>query len=137
MAEALITLEQARAHLRIDDVDSAGGPDDPWLAMAIPAVSEAVALWLKDSWRLYDLERDSNGDVLYDSQGEGFPLLDSNGDPTVRSVVQAACLLELERLDRFRGGEGDADVPDSAGHGYVLGKGATSLLVALRRPTIG
>ena len=102
----------------------------------IPAVSEAVATWLKDSWRLYELATDSNGDVLYDSQGEGFPLLDSNDEPTVRALVQMACLLELERLDRFRGGEGDGDVPDSAGHGYILGKGATSLLVALRKPTV-
>ena len=136
MTQNLVSIEDAREHLRVD-TDSQGSILDPWLNKWIPVVSDAVATWLKDSWRLYVLETDSNGDPLYDSQGEGFPVLDSNGDPTVRSVVEGACLLELERLDRFRGGEGDADVPDTAGHGYILGKGATALLAALRRPTIG
>ena len=40
----LVTIEQAREHLRLDS-DSDGGADDGWLAMFIPAASEAVALW--------------------------------------------------------------------------------------------
>lgn len=127
----LVTIEEARAHLRIDDVDSDGSPDDLWLNIFMPAISEAVANWLKDEWRLYVAEVDSGG-VVVDSSGDPVPALPL----AARPVVKAATLIELERQFRFRGGESEADVQSHEGHGYTLGKGATALLSSLRKSTV-
>lgn len=134
----LVTLEECYAHLRLDEVDSNGSPDDPWLQVFIPAISQAVALWVKSEARLYIPEVDSNGQVILDSSGEPVPELDSNGNPTPLPVVRAAVLVELERQYRSRGGEDDTFVEDfgNAGYGYVLGRGSTALLTPLRRPTV-
>lgn len=131
----LIARADAYAHLRLD-VDSGESPDDPWLDIWITAVSAAVRRWLKDDWRLYEPELDSAGEVVLNSDGDPVPALDSSGSPTPLAVVKAACLIELERQYRFRGGDGAADVPPDAGWGYVLGKGATMLLAPLRRTTV-
>jgi hypothetical protein len=131
----LVTMAEAKHHLRIDDYDSSGSPDDPWLQIFIPAVSEAVATWLKHEWRLYVAEVDSYGTVV-DSSGDPVPALDSNGDPTPRPVVKAAVLVELASQYRFREGEGENVVPQDAGHGYILSKGATALLAGLRKSTV-
>lgn len=135
MALELVTLEQARAHLRLD-ADSNGSPDDLWLQDAIPDVSDAVALWLKDEWRLYMIERDPDGEPVLDSNGDPVPEVDSSDLPIVRPAVRRAVLLELASQYRFREGEGDNVVPADAGHGYVLSKGATALLAPLRRSTV-
>lgn len=127
----LVTIEEARAHLRIDDVDSDGSPDDLWLSIFMPAISEAVANWLKDEWRLYVAEVDSGG-VVVDASGDPVPALPL----AARPVVKAATLIELERQFRFRGGESEADVGSHEGHGYTLGKGATALLSSLRKSTV-
>lgn len=131
----LITKQDAYAHLRLD-VDSGGSLDDPWLDIWIPAVSGAVRRWLKDDWRMYEPELDSAGEVVLNSDGDPVPALDSSGNPMPLAIVKAACLIELERQYRFRGGDGAADVPADAGWGYVLGKGATMLLASLRRATV-
>jgi hypothetical protein len=132
----LVTMDEARYHLRLDDVGSDGGPDDPWLQIFIPVVSDAIATWLKDEWRLYMPELDSNGDPVLDSEGDPIPALDSNGDPTPRPVVRGAALVELGSQFRFREGEGTNVVPTEAGHGYILSKGATALLAGLRKSTV-
>lgn len=132
----LVTIQQAREQLRIDDYDEDGGPDDPWLNIFIPAISEAVAEWVKNTARLYVPEVDSNGDIVTDSNGDPVPALDSNGQKTVRRVVQAAVLIELERQYRSRGGEDDTGVDASAGYGYMLGKGSVALLQSLRKSTL-
>lgn len=133
----LVTMEEARAHLRIDDVDSDGGPDDPWLAMFIPAISEAVMLWLKDPWRAYVPELDSDGNPILNSDGEPYPEVDSDGNDVVRWSVKAAVLVELASQYRYREGEGKENVmPPDAGYGYVLNKVSTNLLTPLRRPTV-
>jgi len=129
---ALVTAEQARFQLRVD----AGTPDDDWIALWIPIVSAAVASWLKDAWRLYEPEVDSGGVVVTDSNGDPVAALDSSLEPIVRAEVQGAVLVELASQYRFREGEGDNVVPGDAGHGYVLSKGATALLVPLRRSTV-
>ena len=131
----LVTIQEAREHLRLD-ADSAGGADDAWLMIFIPAISQAVALWLKDSWRLYVQEVDSGG-----------PVVDSAGDPVpaeplvVKPVVKAAVLLEIASNYRFREGEGvDNFTPTgdlySGRYGYILNKTSTALLHGLRRPTV-
>ncbi len=34
----LVTIDDARQQLRLDEIDSNGGADDAWLALAIPGV---------------------------------------------------------------------------------------------------
>lgn len=133
----LITREQAYEHLRLD-YDSNGSADDGWLDVFIPAVSEAVRRWLKEDWRLYEWETDSDGNIVRDSDGNPVPLLDSDGEPVVKPVVRAACLLELASQYRFREGEGrDNAVPSHEGYGHGLtSKAAVALLTTIRRPTV-
>lgn len=131
MAFELVTKQEAYDALRI------GSESDSWLTLWIPAASEAVSMWLKDSHRLYYPEIDSNGEVVVDSNGDPVPAYDSNGDRTVLEVVKAAVLLELASLYRYREGEGqDNVVPSDAGYGYILNKTSTALLTRLRRPTL-
>lgn len=89
--------------------------------------------WLKDDWRAYVPEIDSNGDPVTDSNGDEIPAL-----PLLpKFQVKAAVLLELGSAFRFREGEGaENTVPDAAGWGYVLNKASTSILTPLRRPTV-
>jgi len=126
-----VTPEDVREQLRIDSE-----ADDRWLAIWIPAVSASVAAWLKQEWRLYVLQRDSNGDVVTDSSGVPLPVLDSDDLPVLQPTVIAATLLELASQYRYREGEGDNAVPADAGHGYVLSRAATAQLAPLRRTTV-
>lgn len=126
-----VTQADAREQLRIDS-----DADDRWLAIWIPAVSASVTAWLKQEWRLYVLQRDSDGELVRDSAGRPVPAEDSNGDPILHPAVIAATLLELASQYRFREGEGDNVVPGDAGHGYVLSKAATAQLAPLRRTTV-
>ena len=124
----LCTVAEAKHHIRID-----GDDDDAWLGVMIPAVSEAVRLWLKDEWRAFVLLTDSDGDVVLDSDGVPVVDVDSNGAPTVKPVVKAATLIELAQQYRYRDGK---DAGAVAGNGYVLGVGATALLASLRKSTV-
>lgn len=136
----LISKADAYEHLRLD-YDSDGSPDDGWLDIFIPAISEAVALWLKDEWRLYVVEVDSDGAIVLDSDDVPVIELNSDDEPTVRHAVRAACLVQLASEYRFREGDGANDMAqggrsiDGRGHGYVLCRGATALLASLRKPT--
>lgn len=128
----LVTLEEARDHLRLDE-----GQDDTWLGIFIPVISQAVALWLKMDWRLYEPEIGVDGEVVTDSAGDPVPAIDSSGEPIVKPVVRGAVLMELASAYRFREGEGkDNMVPADAGHGYVLNKASTALLAPLRKSTV-
>ena len=123
----LVTKAQAFNHLRFDtDPDS-----DIW----IPVVSEAVIGWLKDWWRVYQIET-VDGVPVVDSNGDYIALEDSNG-MIPRARVVGAVLLELESMNRFRDGGGkDNVVPDPAGWGYALNKASTALLSSLRKSTV-
>lgn len=132
----LVTIEEARHQLRLDEPGSDGGPDDGWLAIWIPAVSEAVASWLKDRWRLYLPSRDSDNEIILDSDEIPVPEVDSNGDPIIHPIVRAAVLVELASQYRFREGEGDNRVEAHEGYGYTLSKTATALLSGLRKSTV-
>lgn len=125
----LVTLAEARAHLRTDN-----DADDAWLSTWIPAISQAVLTWLKDEWRAYELLTVDDV-VQVDSSDEPIIYEDSNG-PVVKPVVTAACLVEIAQQYRFRDGSGAAAVPSHWGHGHVLGAGATSLLAGLRKGTV-
>lgn len=132
----LVSIEDAREQLRLDS-DSTGGPDDAWLEIAIPAISEAVRSWMKQDWRLYLPERDSAGNIVRDSNDDPIPQENSNGDPIVHPTVRLAVLVEIASQYRFREGEGkDNVVTPDAGHGYILNKASTALLTGLRRPTV-
>ena len=74
----LISKADAYEHLRLD-YDSDGSADDGWLDIFIPATSEEIALWLKDEWRLYVVEVDSEGAIVLDSDDEPVIELDSDG----------------------------------------------------------
>lgn len=125
----LVTATEAKLHLRLDT----GTADDAWLAIFIPAISEAVLNWLKDEWRAYVPEIDTSDEPVLDSSGDPIPAI-----PLVaRWSVKAAVLIELGNVYRFREGEGvDNMVPPDAGHGYVLNKTSTALLAPLRKTTI-
>jgi hypothetical protein len=132
MTVEFVTKAEAYAQLRLDSA-----ADDAWLNIFIPAVSGAVLAWLKEDWRAYDPELDANGDPVIDSAGDEVPAVDSDGDMTPRAVVKAAVLVELASQYRFRDGSGkDNVVPDAAGHGYILSKGATAILSGLRKSTV-
>lgn len=131
MALELVTVEEAKEWLHLS-----GSSYDAWLAFAIPAVTAAVAQWLKDEWRLYVPELDENGDVVIDSSGDPVPSQDSGGY-VIQPNVKIAIVLELASMDQFRAGEGvDNAVPETAGHGYILNKASTNMLAALRKTTI-
>jgi hypothetical protein len=132
----LMTHDDAYHHLRLDtegEGTSITSPDDPWLDIFIPAVSEAVASWVKDEWRLYMPELDTNGDVVVDSNGDPIPELPL----VVRPKVKAAALIELAAQYRYREGEGQQNqVSPDAGYGYVLNKTSTALLASIRKSTV-
>src|SRR5690606_7042021 len=133
----LITREQAYEHLRLD-YDSGGSADDGWLDVFIPAVSDAVARWVKDSWRLYVPELDSDGKPVLDSDGNPVPLLHSAGEPEVNPVVRAACPRELVSQYRFRAGDcRDHAEPahEAFGHGLTR-TAAVAPPSTIRRPPV-
>lgn len=136
MSLELVTLAEAREQLRLEDPGTAGGADDAWLAIFIPAISAAVRNWVKNEWRLYEWELGADGNPIEDSSGSFVPLADSNGTYTVRPEVRGAVLVELASQFRFREGDASMEVPATAGHGYSLGRAATALLAPLRKPTI-
>ena len=115
----LVTLAQARAHLR-SDTDA----DDADLQLKIEAASEAVMDYLGD----YGSEdfTDSAGDVYEDSNGIA---------QDVPARVQQATLVTVAWMYRERDGSNENEV--SAGHGFTLPKSATALLYSRRRPVIG
>lgn len=125
MTDQLITATEARAQLRIGD-----DADDDWLALWIPIISQAIASWLKDEWRLYLPEIDSSGDVVVDSSGDPVPTT------TIHPSVRGAALVEIASQYRFREGDGDNAVPSDAGYGYTLCRASTALLAPLRKTTI-
>lgn len=121
----LVTTDEAAQQLRLDD-----DAYDDWLAIWIPAVSEAVRSWLKDDWRMYVPEIDSAGDVVIDSSGDPVP------SEVVNPAVKAAVLMELASQMRYREGEGDNRVQSQDGYGFTLSRGATAILSGLRKPTV-
>lgn len=127
----LVTTADCAAQLRLDT-----DADDPWLAIWIPAISQAIAQWLKEDWRLYVVLREADGSIAVDSAGEPILEVDTSGNPIVNPVVRAACLVEIGTQFRFRDGTGAQYVASHEGHGYSLSAGATRLLTPLRKSTV-
>lgn len=130
MIPNLIEYEDARNHLRIDQDD-----DDAWLELWIPVVSEAIAAWLKDPYRLYEWQADSDGNTLRDENGNPMILRDTSGKPIIRRLVRGAALVELASQYAHR--EGDGKTQHQLGHwDYSLCVGATNLLTGIRKTTV-
>ena len=125
MALAFVSKPEAYAQMQLDS-----SAYDPWLDIWIPAISAAVLSWLKEEWRCYVPAVDSNGDALLDSNGDPIP------SDVVQPLVKAATLVELAKQRRSPDGKDAAYTPSDWGHGYILGVGATSLLVGLRKSTV-
>lgn len=88
----LVTLTQARAHLRSDTSD-----DDEDLTLKIHAASAAVINYIRNG-----------ADTFTDSAGD--PILDTAGDPVgIPYEIKAATLLLIGYLYRNRDGDPDKD----------------------------
>ena len=131
----LVEIHDARVHVRADDMDS-----DEWFAFWIPLVSEIIASWLGDTWRLYELQRDDNGDIVKDENGTPVPMLDAFGEPIINRLVRGAALVELADIYTNREGE-SRKFMEQAGNaggawGYTLCAGATAILSGIRKSRI-
>lgn len=102
MTEPLVTLEQVRDQLRID-----GTADDPWITLAIPAVTAAVESWCGGAARVRDID----------------------GAPLPQAVM--ATLVELAYQFSRREGPVNSYEETWAEKGYTLSIGATALLQPL------
>lgn len=104
----LVSVADAREHLRLDS-DNGIGPDDVWLSIWIPAVSQAIGLWLRDESRAF----------FEDTDGKH-----------VHPVVRAAALVELATQYRNR-----EDRPTDSPN-YIINRSSAMLLSGLRAPQV-
>lgn len=128
----LVTLEQAKDHLRVDTDDG-----DSDLTLKINGASNAVLNYLKTSGVAYEYDRDSSGDVVYDSSGDPVYVLNSSGDLVPLPEVQAAVLILLGTLyiDRDAQEFVEGGITQSLGE-LTLPRTVKWLLDPLRRPTV-
>lgn len=110
----LVTLEQARAHLRSQDT-----ADDADLEGKISAASSAVLKYVGDTFNNTD----------------GVIPLDTDGIPDVPDDVKIACLLLIGDFYKNREPTETDTVPAEFGYGY-LPRAAVALLYPYRTPTI-
>lgn len=118
-----VTLARAKQHLSMDH-----DADDTLIEVYIQAASGAVKNYLKSA-SPYEVERDSNDDIIRDSSGDPVYVVDSAGDKLVSFTVQAAVLLMVGFLYKDRD-----ENPDSAFDRGYLPKPVTALLYPLRDP---
>lgn len=117
----LITLAQAKAHLRRDH-----SLDDDDITLKIEAASAAILQYVGDNqYRILD----TGGDVL------AFDTSTEQADLRMLHVCQQATKLLLTHWDKNRDGTGGEAVEASAGYGY-LPLPVVSLLYPYRDPTI-
>lgn len=109
----LVTLEQAKDHLRVDyDFE------DNIITTYVQAASAAVLAYLKIS-----------GDDYFDSSGD--LILDSSGESIVPYQAESATLMMTDYLYRLRG-----DNEDNAYDRGYLPKPVTAILYPLRDPAL-
>jgi hypothetical protein len=112
----LVTLDQAKAHLRVDH-----DADDDDITFKIEAASQAILNYLGEA--AYEFT-DTGGEVLEDSSGILTP-----------RIVQYATLLLVGDFYMHREPTASDMVPVSYGYGY-LPRAVIALLYNLRPPTI-
>lgn len=121
----LISLEEAKAHLLMDHSD-----DDTYIEAQVAAASGGVLNYLKGA-PIGQPERDEQGAVVRDSNGDIVYMRDSSGDLIVRFEIKAATMLLLGHLYKDR--DENADGAFDAGY---LPKPVTALLYPLRDPAV-
>lgn len=120
-----VTVDDAREHLQIGD-DS----HDAWLATWIPSASAMIRNYMQGH-RLFEVEIDTSGNPVLDTNGDPVIATDTNGVPLVRFEVRAATLIMLGYLFRQR----DEDEHREFEMGY-LPRPVTAILYPLRDPAI-
>lgn len=111
----LVTLDQAKAHLRVDT-----DAEDEDLTLRIHAASVAVLAYLKDS-------------ALQFTEADGSPLVDSSGIVPVPYQVQVATLMLVGTLYGSRGEDGGQAAQIQMGY---LPPIVTAMLYPLRDPAL-
>lgn len=121
----LVSLEQARQHLR-SDTDH----DDADLELKIETASEMVMSYISETVKAGFT--DSAGEVYEDSSGIALG---------VPRRIMSATLITTAYLYKERDGDSSASVqgnyPASSGYGYTLPKAATAMLYSMRKPVVG
>lgn len=117
----LVTLQQAREHLRADT-----DADDVDLQIKIDAASAAVLDYVGEL-----VPRDSQGDPFTNSQGDILGVKER-----ALTRMKLATLVAVAYFYRERDGSQEHAVPTQWGYGYSLPQGATALLYSLRKPTV-
>ena len=119
----LITLEEAKAHLRVDH-----NLDDDDIDAAITDASAAVLAYIGDSQYLF-----------LDTGGDALDLEDTSADQAglrAQGICKRATKLLVGSFYRYRDGASpEARVDPQYGYGY-LPAAVTALLYPLRDPTI-
>jgi hypothetical protein len=92
MSIEYVTLEEAKAHLRVTHSD-----DDQSIKLKIRAASSAVKNYMKE-YSVYEPARDADEDWEVDSNYEPVIDEDSNTTRAVRFEVKAAVLILLQQL---------------------------------------
>lgn len=118
----LVTLDEAKAHLRVDH-----GLDDDDITLKIEAASAAVLDYIGDTQYLF-----------LDTGGDDLDLEDTSPDQAglrARHTCRQATLLLLGEFYRNREPTATDPVDPQFGYGY-LPRSVTALLYKLRTPTV-
>lgn len=118
----LVTIEQARDHLRSDDTD-----DNADLNLKIEAASAAVLRYVTAS--RWEPQRDQDGVPILDADGNETPALDGDGKKIIRTELKMGTLLMVAYLYNERDGSNKNGDPN------FLPAGVTAILYDLRKPT--
>lgn len=124
----LITLEEAKAHLLMDH-----DADDADITDKVLEASGAVLTYLKGA-PVGQPERDEQGAIVKDSNGDVVYMQDSNG-LVIRYEVKAAVKLLLGEFYKNRDATQDGEIPAQWGYGY-LPRPVVALLYPLRDPAL-
>lgn len=118
----LVTLDEAKAHLRVDHDE-----DDADIEIKIEAASAAILNYIGDAQYLF-----------LDTGGDDLDLEDTSTDQAAhraRHLCRQATLLMVGEFYRNREPAATDVVPDRFGYGY-LPRTVVALLHSLRTPTI-
>jgi hypothetical protein len=118
----LVTLDEAKLHLRVDQDD-----DDDDITLKIEAASAAVLAYIQDSQYLF-----------LDTGGDELDLYDTSTDQAAhraKHLCRQATLLMVGEFYRNREPTATDVVPERFGYGY-LPRAVVALLTPLRVPTL-
>ncbi|ORL58109.1 head-tail connector protein [Pseudomonas putida] len=126
----ILTLNEAKTHLRVDH-----DFDDSDIEAKLLEATAAVLTYMKGS-PLGEPERDSEGAIVKDSNGDVVYQHDSNG-LVIRFQIKAAIKLMLGELYKSREGAQEGQVSSNYDYGYgYLPRPVIALLYPLRDPAL-